>query len=76
MLDCTNPAAIEWMHVQLETLQREYGIDGFKLEAGDPDPGRFMAWVSLVEHLYHPRIRVRLTIRVSIRFERLDDDGR
>lgn len=37
VLDCTNPAAVEWIHEQLDTLQSEYGIDGFKLDAGDPE---------------------------------------
>lgn len=35
VLDCTNPGAVKWMHTQLDALQREYGIDGFKLDAGD-----------------------------------------
>ncbi|GIP17344.1 glycoside hydrolase [Paenibacillus montaniterrae] len=37
VLDCTNPAAVEWIQAQLDKLQREYGIDGFKLDAGDVD---------------------------------------
>ncbi|MBB6729799.1 glycoside hydrolase family 31 protein [Cohnella zeiphila] len=35
VLDCTNPKAVEWIHGQLDALQAEYGIDGFKLDAGD-----------------------------------------
>ncbi|MCU6712583.1 glycoside hydrolase family 31 protein [Paenibacillus sp. J5C_2022] len=37
VLDCTNPAAVAWMREQMDALQREYGIDGFKLDAGDPE---------------------------------------
>ncbi|WP_168120307.1 glycoside hydrolase family 31 protein [Paenibacillus sp. HB172176] len=37
VLDCTNPAAVEWIQDQMDALQREYGIDGFKLDAGDAD---------------------------------------
>ncbi|OAS14807.1 glycoside hydrolase family 31 protein [Paenibacillus oryzisoli] len=35
VLDCTNPTAVEWIHGQLDVLQDEFGIDGFKLDAGD-----------------------------------------
>lgn len=35
VLDCTNPQAVDWIHKQLDFLQSEYGIDGFKLDAGD-----------------------------------------
>ncbi|MCA0755870.1 glycoside hydrolase family 31 protein [Paenibacillus sp. N4] len=37
VLDCTNPEAVKWIHEQLDALQRDYGIDGFKLDAGDPE---------------------------------------
>ncbi|MGF7033657.1 alpha-glucosidase (family GH31 glycosyl hydrolase) [Paenibacillus mucilaginosus] len=37
VLDCTNPQAVRWIHEQLEALQRDYGIDGFKFDAGDPE---------------------------------------
>ncbi|NOU79460.1 glycoside hydrolase [Paenibacillus sp. LMG 31459] len=37
VLDCTNPEAVQWIHDQLDTLQSEYGIDGFKLDAGDAE---------------------------------------
>jgi alpha-glucosidase (family GH31 glycosyl hydrolase) len=37
VLDCTNPAAVQWIHEQLDALQQQYGIDGFKLDAGDPE---------------------------------------
>lgn len=34
-VDFTNPAAIEWYDRQLAYMQSEYGVDGFKLDAGD-----------------------------------------
>jgi len=35
LLDLSNPAATTWFVAQLDTLVRDYGIDGFKLDAGD-----------------------------------------
>lgn len=34
-LDFTNPAAVEWFQGRLDFLQQTYGVDGFKLDAGD-----------------------------------------
>ena len=36
MLDMTNPETVAWLTEQNEKLMTEYGIDGFKLDAGDP----------------------------------------
>ncbi|MEO5648664.1 MAG: glycoside hydrolase family 31 protein [Ginsengibacter sp.] len=35
-LDLTNPGAKQWLMDKLHFLQKEYGVDGFKLDAGDP----------------------------------------
>lgn len=35
-LDLTNPGAVKWLQDKLHHLQKEYGVDGFKLDAGDP----------------------------------------
>jgi alpha-glucosidase (family GH31 glycosyl hydrolase) len=35
LLDFTNPAAIKWFDAQLERLGHDYGVDGFKFDAGD-----------------------------------------
>lgn len=35
-LDLTNPGARKWLTDKLHFLQKEYGVDGFKLDAGDP----------------------------------------
>lgn len=36
-LDFTNPATVKWFDAQLKTLQDTYSVDGFKLDAGDPE---------------------------------------
>ncbi len=35
-LDLTNTGAKKWLLDKLHFLQKEYGVDGFKLDAGDP----------------------------------------
>jgi alpha-glucosidase len=35
-LDLTNPGAKQWLINKLHFLQEKYGVDGFKLDAGDP----------------------------------------
>jgi alpha-glucosidase len=35
VLDFSNPAAISWLNQQLDRLVKDYGIDGFKFDAGD-----------------------------------------
>ncbi len=37
LLDFTNPAAVNWFNSELDRLVNDYGIDGFKLDAGDMD---------------------------------------
>ena len=37
MVDFSDPAAYRWYLGELQTLQREYGVDGFKLDAGDAE---------------------------------------
>jgi alpha-glucosidase len=36
-LDFTNPKAVDWMRNELKSVQKKYGIDGFKFDAGDFD---------------------------------------
>ncbi len=36
-LDLTNPAAVAWFQTKMTRLVDEYGVDGFKLDAGDAD---------------------------------------
>jgi alpha-glucosidase (family GH31 glycosyl hydrolase) len=35
LLDVTNPSAVEWFMKQLQRLQMETGLDGFKFDAGE-----------------------------------------
>lgn len=35
LLDFTNPAAVQWYHQQLNSMVKNYGLDGFKFDAGD-----------------------------------------
>lgn len=35
-LDLSNPGAVDWMTGQLDGLVKEYGVDGFKFDGGDP----------------------------------------
>ncbi len=35
VLDLSNPVAMDWFKSQLDYLRDEYGVDGFKLDAGD-----------------------------------------
>jgi len=37
VLDLTNPDGEKWYREQLVNLQEKYGVDGFKLDAGDPE---------------------------------------
>ncbi len=36
-LDFTQPQAVDWLKTHLQKLQTQYGIDGFKFDAGDAD---------------------------------------
>lgn len=35
LLDFTNPAAVQWFNGELDRLVKDFGIDGFKFDAGD-----------------------------------------
>ena len=37
VLDLSNPEAQDWFHQQLAALVEDYGVDGFKLDAGDSE---------------------------------------
>lgn len=37
VLDLTHPQAVDWFHDQLQYLIDTYNVDGFKLDAGDPE---------------------------------------
>ena len=35
MLDVTNPVAVDWLCGELDALRTDFGVDGFKFDAGD-----------------------------------------
>ncbi|HZT43952.1 MAG TPA: glycoside hydrolase family 31 protein [Chthonomonadaceae bacterium] len=37
LLDLTHPRTLEWVNACLDQLVREFGIDGFKFDGGDPE---------------------------------------
>lgn len=37
VMDFTNPEAVDWFQEQLDKVANEYGVDGFKLDGGDPE---------------------------------------
>ncbi len=37
VLDLSNPAALQWFKEKLDVLREEYGVDGFKFDAGDAE---------------------------------------
>ena len=37
VLDLTHPNGFRWFEGELSRLRREFGVDGFKLDAGDPE---------------------------------------
>jgi len=37
VLDFSNPEAVVWLKSQLSSMVNEYGLDGFKFDAGDPE---------------------------------------
>ena len=37
LLDLTHPGALAWLDDRLDLLRAEFGIDGFKFDAGDPE---------------------------------------
>jgi alpha-glucosidase len=37
VMDFTNPEAIDWFQQQLDKMIKDYGVDGFKFDAGDPE---------------------------------------
>lgn len=37
LLDLTNPAAVRWFEAKLRSVVDEYGVDGFKFDAGDTE---------------------------------------
>jgi len=51
LLDLTNPSALRWLKTQLTRLETDYGIDGFKFDAGDADAIENSLWPNLKYNL-------------------------
>ena len=65
LLDFTNPAATDWFDKQLDYLVDEYGVDGFKLDAGDMD---FYPDYALSKEDITPNEHCRLYAELGLRF--------
>ncbi|QJD86405.1 glycoside hydrolase family 31 protein [Cohnella herbarum] len=50
VLDCTNEAAVAWYEGELRLLMDDYGIDGFKFDAGDPQFYRMSDQSAVTRH--------------------------
>ncbi|MEI8290090.1 MAG: glycoside hydrolase family 31 protein [Verrucomicrobiota bacterium] len=65
LLDFSNPSAVRWFNGELDRLTKEFGVDGFKLDAGDmyfyPAEGLSMDSVS-------PNRQCELYARFGLRF--------
>jgi len=65
VLDFSNPAAVNWFNQQLDGLVKDYGVDGFKFDAGDmnfyPADGLSMKSVT-------PNEQCELFARFGLRF--------
>lgn len=90
-LDFSDPAAIGWLEGKLDALMTEYGIDGFKFDAGDldawPDPAESVnkggfsrqqlcyAWASLCEKYKYNELRACWKLGGKPYVQRLHDKG-
>ncbi len=64
LLDLTHPEAVSWFHGRLDYLMDTYGIDGFKLDAGDPE-----YYVKTVAHEdVTPNDHSRLFAEIGLRY--------
>lgn len=50
VLDFTNEGAVTWYHEQNKRLMDDYGVDGFKLDGGDPTYYRDMDQAAIPAH--------------------------
>ncbi len=65
LLDFTNPAAVNWFNTQLDYLVNEFGIDGFKLDAGDFP---FYTTSALSKEPATPNHQSELFARIGLRY--------
>lgn len=65
LLDFTNPAAVKWFNTQLDRLVNDFGIDGYKLDAGDMD---FYPPDALSKEPATPNRHAELYAQIGLRF--------
>jgi alpha-glucosidase len=65
LLDFTNPAAVDWFNNQLDRLVRDFGVDGFKFDAGDMN---FYTSDALSKELVTPNRHCELFAQFGLRF--------
>ena len=65
LLDFTNPEAMKWFNTQLDNLMNEYGVDGFKLDAGDFS---FYPSTALSKEPATPNHQSELFAKIGLRF--------
>lgn len=65
MLDFSNPTAVSWFNEQLDRLVNDYGIDGFKFDAGDMEhyPGNRISKLDIT-----PNEHTELYAQFGLRF--------
>jgi len=64
-LDFTNPGAVNWFNKQLDSLVKDYGVDGFKFDAGDME---FYPANSLSKMNISSNEHCRLFAEIGLRF--------
>ena len=90
-IDFSDPASIAWLEGKLDWLMEEYGIDGFKFDAGDldawPDPAESVnkggysrqqlcyAWASLCDKYKYNELRACWKLGGKPYVQRLHDKG-
>lgn len=65
LLDFSNPVAVDWFNEQLDHLVNAYGVDGFKLDAGDMN---FYPDYALSKQKISPNEHCRLYAEIGLRF--------
>lgn len=65
VLDLSNPAASKWFNNQLDKLVNDYGVDGFKFDAGD---SKFYPTNSLGMKGVSAKEQTRLYAQIGLRF--------
>jgi len=65
VLDLSNPVAVDWFNQQLDGLVRDFGVDGFKFDAGDM---RFYPTWSTSKGNVSPNEQCALFAHIGLRF--------